>query len=94
MPGETRRGRGTIVMAPFSPEQVLALNLFQFQSQRYWHPFTCAVTHEGRYGLVATLHGWVCLECDYTQDWAHAYMATWCTGLRQRVAVAPAGRCG
>jgi len=25
--------------------------------------------------LFATEAGWVCLDCDYTQNWAHSYMA-------------------
>lgn len=29
----------------------------------------------GQHALVATADGWVCETCDYTQDWAHAFMA-------------------
>lgn len=45
------------------------------------HPFTCANRSEGHpfrdgdYGvLVATVDGWTCPDCDYTQDWAHTFM--------------------
>lgn len=27
--------------------------------------------------LVATANGWICPSCDYTQNWAHLYMANW-----------------
>lgn len=69
------------IRAPFTPEQVEALNAYQHA--RLFHPFTC-VNREGHawneevgdYGpLVATAEGWVCAECDYTQTWAWAFMA-------------------
>lgn len=69
------------IEAPWTPEQVDALN--DFQTQRLGHPFTCADrmdgTHPERFGdfgvLVATTDGWVCPDCPYTQRWAMAYMA-------------------
>lgn len=27
--------------------------------------------------LPASRSGWACLQCDYTQDWAHAFMKDW-----------------
>lgn len=73
MRGDTHQG--TIVLAPFSAGQVLALNVYQ--AERLMHPFTCETDHSGGRDLVATLRGWVCLKCCYTQDWAHAFMADW-----------------
>jgi hypothetical protein len=66
------------ITAPFSPEQIKALNYFQWSG--VFHPFTCAnqgdEAHNGRQvELVATKAGWICPYCDYTQDWAHALMA-------------------
>lgn len=62
-----------IALAPWTPEQVEALNRFQ-QSGRF-HPFTCPTAHpEGR-DLVAAEDGWHCPRCPYTQDWAHAFQA-------------------
>lgn len=65
--------------APWTEEQVAALN--QFQNARWMHPFTCGkreghpLDPEGDYGvLVATKDGWICRHCDYTQDWAHDFM--------------------
>jgi hypothetical protein len=58
--------------APWTPAQVSKLNQYQ-QAGRY-HEFTCPEPHpEGRH-LVATTRGWICPHCDYTQDWAHAFM--------------------
>jgi len=44
------------------------------------HPFTCATGEtkkdlDGEGVLVATPEGWVCPYCDYTQNWAHDFMA-------------------
>lgn len=70
----------TRVFAPFTPEQVVILN--RYQRERVFHPFTCGnrdghpMDPEGDYGvLVATEAGWVCRHCDYTQTWAHSWMA-------------------
>ena len=75
------------VRAPFTPEQVEALN--RFQKYGMFHSFTCGKDrmdeahtayqeeHGGDYGeLVATEAGWVCPVpgCGYTQGWAHAFM--------------------
>lgn len=75
------------IRAPWSPDQVDALN--RYQRQGNFHPFTCggnradkahrdwAMKNGDRYQglLVATAKGWVCPVCGYTQDWAHAFMA-------------------
>lgn len=71
------------IIAPFSDEQVEALN--KYQREAPFHPFTCAnrgdgnhVEHAGHSDLgmlTATNEGWVCSDCDYTQLWAHAFMA-------------------
>lgn len=70
------------IYAPFSEEIVKALNRWQITG--HVHPFTCAnrddPVHRERLNkdkgtLVATRHGWICLDCDYTQDWAHDFMA-------------------
>jgi hypothetical protein len=62
----------TVIMKPFTPDQVEWLN--RFQNDGRFHPFTCGC--DGcRSVLVATEEGWVCPDCDYTQDWAHGFMA-------------------
>lgn len=68
------------IEAPFTPEQVEALNTWQ--STGVVHPFTCGsgrrkdADHlDGEGILKATPQGWVCPYCNYTQDWAHAFMA-------------------
>lgn len=57
------------VRAPFTPQQVYYLN--EFQDAGFMHPFTCRCGAN----LIATEAGWICNECDYTQDWAHDFMA-------------------
>jgi len=42
-------------------------NLKKRQNNRSLHPYTCA---HGHGELIPTNEGWVCSECDYTQDWA------------------------
>lgn len=67
----------TIVVAPFSEEQVLCLNAYQQSGMM--HPFTCGGLHDGQSPvLTATVDGWVCPteRCAYRQDWAHDFMAT------------------
>lgn len=67
----------TYVRAPFTVRQVAALN--DWQASGRFHPFTCGKRddHQSEGVLVATREGWVCEEpgCDYTQDWAHDFMA-------------------
>lgn len=60
------------IVAPFSTEQVIALN--RFQQYGFVHEFTCPTLHEEGRALVATKRGWICPHCDYTQNWAHPEM--------------------
>ena len=67
----------TQIKAPFTPEQVLALN--RWQNAGYIHEFTCANRGDGKHGdgngvLIATVRGWICQFCDYEQDWCHEVM--------------------
>jgi hypothetical protein len=52
--------------APFSPDQVYALN--RFQNAGITHPFTC-IFHSDE-PLVAQTDGWHCPICPYHQTWA------------------------
>ncbi|MER6350603.1 hypothetical protein ABT186_01805 [Streptomyces sp. NPDC001634] len=64
------------IYAPWTPEQVSALN--RFQQRGGMHPFTCGKDHHSvRVVLMAHRDGWHCSdpECGYRQDWAHAFMA-------------------
>lgn len=63
---------GTARVAPWSDEQVAALNIWQ--GLGYVHEFTCPNTHDGTRVLHATRDGWVCPSCDYRQDWAYYAM--------------------
>ena len=54
--------------APWTSAQVL--NLILRQMQAGLHPYTCG-TNSRHPELVPTEKGWVCLSCDYKQDWAH-----------------------
>lgn len=61
----------------FTPEQVVDLN--RYQRAREYHPYTCPYRGDGKHrvfngdlgALVATVRGWICPFCDYTQGWAH-----------------------
>lgn len=66
--------------AVFTPDEVKSLNAFQRAGVR--HPFTCVRGRDrnhldGEGVLLATERGWVCLYCDYTQDWAYSSMRNW-----------------
>lgn len=65
-----------ILRAPWSSEQVTALNLFQQRGGA--HPFTCGASRHLDQSPVldATHSGWICPDpaCDYTQDWASTLM--------------------
>lgn len=67
--------------APFTDEQIAALN--QFQADGRFHPYTCGndSTHAN---LVATRDGWICPDCDYRQAWAAVFQApaTPCTDFK------------
>lgn len=66
----------------FTAEEVV--NLTRSQRERMRHPFTCGKRNDpdnphpvldGDNGvLVATVRGWICPFCDYTQGWAHPFM--------------------
>ena len=63
------------ITAPWSSEQVAALE--QFQTASGMHPFTCgADQHSLPPALVPSHSGWYCPDpaCDYQQDWAHKFM--------------------
>lgn len=74
------------LVAPWSPEQVDALN--RWQNNGHVHPFTCGSgrrmdaahrSYQAEFGgdhgqLVATPDGWKCPACDYRQNWAHDFM--------------------
>lgn len=75
------------VEAPWTPEQVAALN--RWQDSGRVHPFTCGsgnrmdAEHQiqqanrgGDFGqLIASTNGWFCPACSYRQTWAHDFMA-------------------
>ena len=49
---------------------------------RVMHPFTCGNDLcrgvSGQHAsLIASEDGWHCPACDYTQNWAHGFMACW-----------------
>jgi hypothetical protein len=56
-----------LVEAPWSAEQVAALNAYQ--EAQFHHPYTCPACPAD---LVATPDGWVCPTGHYKQRWAHA----------------------
>ena len=68
-----------LIEAPWTPEQVDALNFFQRDG--LMHPFTCGNRGDAPHpqneqnALVATETGWTCPHCDYKQGWAHRFMA-------------------
>lgn len=57
------------IRAPFTEAQQQAL--YDWQNSSRVHPFTCP---EGHGELTVGRH-WSCMDCDYTQYWAHAFMA-------------------
>lgn len=63
----------------FTPQEVKNLN--EYQQARAYHPFTCGSGNrtdadhlDGEGILFATVNGWICPWCDYTQGWAHDAM--------------------
>lgn len=61
------------VEAPWSVEQVRNLNDYQ---AGLLPPYTCPQDcGEPAVRLVATVGGWRCPACAYTQNWAHLYAA-------------------
>lgn len=73
----------SMIRAPWTHDQIASLNAYQ--SAHVMHPFTCAKRGDddhrfllGDYGvLLATADGWICIDCDYRQDWAHTFMTDW-----------------
>lgn len=70
------------LLAPWSDEEVRNLNAWQLSG--HVHPFTCLyrtdTPHDSDFGhdkgtLFATRNGWVCLDCNYTQEWAWEVLA-------------------
>ncbi len=62
-----------MIEAPFTDEQVAALN--QFQCAGHMHPFTCPGNRDcSDRDLIATTDGWVCPCGAYKQSWAHKFM--------------------
>lgn len=62
------------VYAPWDYEMVAHLN--GYQQAGTMHPFTCGI--DSSHGsLIALCGGWICPDdsCDYTQEWAHSFMA-------------------
>lgn len=79
------------IYAPFTPEQVEALN--RYQQSDHVQPFTCGRRGDGLHGelwsdtgtLVATIDGWICCWCDYKQNWANKFMAQPVVNLLERI---------
>ena len=74
------------VEAPFTVDQVNSLN--DFQRSGAFHPFTCGHDPRNEHSdgegiLVARRDGWMCPDDDYTQAWAHSFMAdgSWRLGV-------------
>lgn len=70
------------IKAPFTEEQVEALNNYQQESG--FHPFTCLHNLHNECGrsnkdeegvLIASKEGWICPCGKWRQDWAHDFMA-------------------
>lgn len=57
-----------MIKAPFTPEQVEALN--NWQKAGIYHPYICG-NEQCCQDLIATEQGWTCPCCDYKQNWAH-----------------------
>lgn len=67
-----------MIRAPFNLSQCESLNAYQAAAAL--HPFTCPHSDCGKHEtlcLIATPAGWVCPGCEYTQNWAHPWMADW-----------------
>lgn len=58
------------IKSPWTEEQVILLN--RFQNTANVHPFTCLICHDTN--LFARTDGWICPNCDYTQNWAMSLM--------------------
>ncbi len=66
------------ITAPFSEDQVNALN--HYQEHTNFHPFTCwgvgcKKLYQNNGGkLMATPEGWICPCAEFKQDWAYKIM--------------------
>lgn len=63
------------VIAPFTPEQVVYLEVWQ--EVLPVHPYVCPYGENDELidkNLIPTEAGWICPRCDYTQDWCDAHM--------------------
>lgn len=100
-PDRPQPAAAAFLPAPWTPEQVHALNAFQSGSGM--HPFACGRDHGGHHvTLIARADGWHCSAppCDYRQDWALRFMAdpsAWpgtrrLRGLLEHVGTDAAGR--
>lgn len=54
------------IEAPWTVEQVKMLNDYQYSGK--FHEYTCVDSWHRP--LLATIRGWECLDCSYTQNWA------------------------
>lgn len=69
-------------LTKMSADEIDRLNRSQTKGE--FHPFTCPNRSDGEHrefngdkgALVATRRGWICPWCDYTQGWAHGFMAS------------------
>lgn len=67
-------------MPVFDPHEIVNLN--NYQKSGMFHPFTCPNRQDGNHrnifgdkgALVATVDGWICPFCNYTQNWAYEFM--------------------
>lgn len=63
-----------VAFTPLTREQQRSINAFQVSGVS--HPLTCG--GDPRHTpLVAERDGMFCIDCDYTQDWVHAWMGDW-----------------
>ena len=58
--------------AVWTQDQIDSLNAYQIAG--VMHPYTCG---KCRATLKATVDGWQCPKCDYTQEGAHDFMKDW-----------------
>jgi hypothetical protein len=68
-------GQQPMTQPPWNRDQIESLN--EFQQSGFMHPFTCPNNHGSNEArtLRATHNGWTCPNCEYTQGWAHDFMA-------------------
>jgi hypothetical protein len=69
--GEITMKNSDITPSPWSDEEVKSLN--ECQQFGYCHSFTCGGENCNN-NLIATNNGWMCKNCDYTQNWAYKWM--------------------